>query len=394
MIRPVFKYLAVLLVLSMLTGCWSKFELIEWGFVQALAVDLNEDGLIQMTAHIYKPANGGGDQGGQMAPDTSSYMNVVTTGSSMFEAVRDISPKIGRKAQWSHMRAILIGEEAAKTIKIGDALDFFNRDHEPRDTVSIMFAKGRADRLLQQKPIIESTLGQQLKTIGEKGFSEAGKTLNVTTGDLFVRSRSEVTIAVIPVMSMQGQSAGSITVHGLSLVDMSDGKVVGTLPSRLVPYYLLLTNQYHNGVVGVPCSAAAQNEKKSTDVFEIVAGKSKVRPVVQGDSVQVKVQIELTGSIGELVCAPLVEKPQWEQFDQRLARAVTQNIQETLQLLQGEKADILGIGERLYRTHNNLWRRWKPDWADRFAECEFEVHVTAKVQNTGIDVGEPFSPVK
>lgn len=392
MTRSALKYAAFLLVLSMLAGCWSKFELIEWGFVQALAVDLNEDGLIQLTAHIYKPADGGGDQSGQVA--VSSYMNVVTTGNSMFEAVREISPKIGRKAQWSHMRALVIGEEAAKKINIGDALDFFNRDHEPRNTVSFMFAKGRADRLLQQKPIIESTLGQQLKTIGEKGFSEAGKTLNVTTGDLFIRSRSAVTIAVIPMMSIEGKSAGSITVHGLSLVDTADGKVIGTLPSRLVPYYLLLTNQYHNGVVGVPCSAAAENEKKSRDVFEVVEGKSKIRTVVQGDSLKAQVQIALTGSIGELVCAPLMERQQWEQFNQRLARAVTQNIQETLRLLQGKKADVLGIGDRLYRTNHSLWQRWKPDWADRFAECDFEVHVTAKVQNTGIDVGEPFSPEK
>ena len=63
---------------------------------------------ISLTTQIYKPSQGVSATGAKAAK--SAYLNVITQNESISRAIRDIPLNLGRKAQWSHTRLIIIGE--------------------------------------------------------------------------------------------------------------------------------------------------------------------------------------------------------------------------------------------------------------------------------------------
>ncbi len=146
------KKLAILLFLTaifiMLPGCWSKKELTELGFVMGIAFDQGKDGKIEMLTQVYRPTS---VQSTASALTRVSSINIKTSDDSVMEAVRDITIHLGRKAQFSHMRIIVVGEKLARSVNIGKLLDLFYRDHEPRSSVSLAIAKGKASKMLEKR---------------------------------------------------------------------------------------------------------------------------------------------------------------------------------------------------------------------------------------------------
>src|SRR5690606_35187037 len=96
---------------------------------------------------------------------------------SVAEAVRDFINYLGRKAQWSHMRAILVGEELARQ-GFNTFVDFFYRDSESRLTTPVLITKGEAKNYLEVRPYIENTIAQQIRKLQQMSAKYTGITQN------------------------------------------------------------------------------------------------------------------------------------------------------------------------------------------------------------------------
>ncbi|MBO9604913.1 MAG: Ger(x)C family spore germination protein [Paenibacillaceae bacterium] len=372
------------------TGCWSSFELIERGFVQAAAIDLTEDGNVRLISHVYKPGGGTTSLKSDIGP---SYVDLTTTGSTVFDAVRKVPLQLGRKLQWSHMRILLIGEEVARSENIGNVLDFFYRDHEPRGTIDVILTKGQAGDYLTLRPMIESTMGQQLLRVEEIGTLESGRTINVTVTKLKIRSSAEVPTEMLPLLAFKN-GGKNVVVSGLATVDLAKGKLTGTIPLANVQSALMLSGKFKRGIIDVPCGKERKPANSGFDSFEVGSAKAKLTPVVAGDALRVGFRLELEGSAGELVCSKADTKEEVRQFAKRVEQTVERQIRDTVMLLQSERSDAIGVGTKVYRQHSRVWKRWKPDWERRFAECEFDISVKAIVKSTGTTIGKPFSESK
>ncbi|XID94630.1 Ger(x)C family spore germination protein [Paenibacillaceae bacterium WGS1546] len=379
--------LLLVIVLAGLTRCWSQMELVDRAFVQAAALDRTPDGGIQLTAQIYKP---GSDQQssehGKLG--ASTYVSIITRNLTVLGAVRDANNELGRKLQLSHMSSLLISEDIAKSRILGHLLDFFSRDHEPRGTLSVIITKGQAKKYLQIQPMIETTMGQQLKEIEIKSFAFAGKTLETTVTDLDIIAKSPVPIAPVPYFILRQEARKVASASGLAIVNYLDGKMSGLIPARHTPYALMLMNRYKGGVINLPCEEAANRSYKIGDSFEVRSLHTRIRPVVRQDALEMKVSVSIEGSIGELSCRRVITEQETRTFLSRISTHMHDRLRETLLLLQREKADIIGVGNSLYRTRNRLWKVWEPDWPNRFAESDFSIDVKAKLLNTGIQAGK------
>lgn len=123
--RRLLRWITALGLPLLTGGCWSGHELTDWGFVQAAAIDLTDDGAIRMTTQIYKPT--GGTELGSPSKGGQTYVNTDTISSSLFGASEDIAIELGRRPQWSHLQVLLIGEKAAGAMNIRRFTDFFWR---------------------------------------------------------------------------------------------------------------------------------------------------------------------------------------------------------------------------------------------------------------------------
>lgn len=379
--------LVLFLMLLPLTGCWNAVELDQWGFVQGIAIDRGKGGQIELTVQFYKPVGGegGGKKGG--GSGEGETINLKTRDASVFEAIRDITVHLGRKAQWSHMRVIIIGEELARKTQIGDILDFFVRDHEPRPTISVMIGQDKAARYLASKPLIETSTGAQLRKTENMAYQYAGKTLTTTLMDLSHQLKSESQIAMMPYIYFDPESESSETVvTGMSI--MKDGKMAKMVPAKKIEGLLMLIGKYKGGAIQVPCPG--QNKQNVMEAIEVDRIKTKFKVNHRGDSISARVMVSIEAYANELSCSSLESPAEAAKFNNKAQEIVKHHLQKNVTYFQKQKLDVYGIGDRIFREDPALWMRLKPDWENRFARIPINISVKVNTYNTGVAVGKPY----
>lgn len=378
--RPLVFVLSIFCLFS-LTGCWNKFELTDWAFVQAIAIDDSPDGKLQLTTHFYKPGGGGSLEGGPQGP---SAFNITTKANTVFEAIRDIPLRLGRKAQWSHMRIILISDQLGKKRNIKELTDFFVRDHEPRDTVTVVIAKGTAKDYLVQKPFIESTIGQQLKEMSRSASKFSAKTKNVDLLDLAIQFRSQTGIAILPFIYSNGSPGQNIAMSKLAVI--KDGILVSDfMDSANVESLLILRNEFDYGILEIPCK---DNGKKET--FEVTSLHTRTRIKPDSKTVSVQIDTKLKGSFSEIRCTSALNSDTESEAIHRIRAHVEKELRKTIRLAQNKKLDLLEIGDWLYRLRPALWTKWRSSWDNRFAQADFNIHIDIEVVNSGVLISKPY----
>ncbi|MDF2962844.1 MAG: hypothetical protein K0S39_4579 [Paenibacillus sp.] len=378
------KMLLLLIMASCsLTGCWSKAELPERGFVMGVAVDQGKERKISLTSQIYKPTEAGVAKGGKHG---ESYINIHTTDDTLFEAVRDITIHLGRRAQWSHMRIIAIGEEVAKTTNLGDLLDYFYRDHEPRLTSPVLITQGSAQSYFDETPIIEETLSQQLLRAEKTSNTFAGKTIDTTLLTLGQQLKSQVPDAAVPYIYQGEKKTRTVFVAGVALI--RNGKMVKVMPAKSTEALLFLLNKYNSGVIEMPCEDKKTGMNES---IEVTAARSKLITDIKGDQVSVQAKINIDAAVGELVCSKVKTAEEEAEFVKRIKQSVIRELEATVKLLKKEKVDVLGIGNKVYSQHPKLWKKLKPRWAELYANVPFSYSVEVTIVTSGTTIGQPLS---
>ncbi|WP_341281844.1 Ger(x)C family spore germination protein [Paenibacillus sp. FSL H8-0537] len=378
------KWMVFIFVLTsflLLTGCWNKTELDEDGFVMAIALDQGKGGRLELTTQMYRPNAGKGGDGGTLKQ--SKNLLIKTEDNSVFEAIRDIPLHLGRKANWTHTRIILVGEKLARSTDVGKLIDFFYRDHESRHTISIMITKGRADKILEKQPAIEQTIGQQLLLTKQVSYKNAAKSLDTTLLKLGLQMNSPQSDSSITYVYEDKRAQDMFNAAGLAL--LKKGKMKSVLSSKKVEGLVMLRNEYKSGIIEVACPG----KKSETESFEIMKLRTRLKPSLIGDKVSVLVKTEAEGAIGELKCTEIKTRKDEAEYLQKMEEEIKKQMLATIHDLQAYKMDIIDIGNRIARSHFKKWEDMKGDWDKQFATIPFDIHVHLRLITTGTVIGRP-----
>ncbi|MBD0381032.1 Ger(x)C family spore germination protein [Paenibacillus sedimenti] len=385
--RRIWMICLSLSALFALTGCWDHAELPDRGFVMGVALDRAEDGKISLTTQIFKPAQGVGAAGGKAGG--TAYVNVTTVDDTVPTAIRDIPINLGRKAQWSHTRLIIIGEKLAREREIFNLLEVFYRDHEPRLTISIMIAEGRADQYLKMRPHIENTIAQQLFQSEKATAVSSGKTIDLNLLNLGLQLKSQVGNAMVPYLYLTKDSSSKVT-NTAGIAMFKEGKFAGKMEPEKVEILQMLLNKYEGGMIDIPCQNPSQQNPK-VEAAEVLTMKSKWRPTaMEENSLKVHVKLNMEVAVVELSCSKLETVEEEKKFAKTIEEQMKHRITETTDWLKKNKFDAIGLGNKVYQKNPSLWKKWKKNWDDRFAESEFDIDVEVKVMNSGTTISKPI----
>jgi spore germination protein KC len=376
---------ALLAVTCVLSGCWDQRELNELAIVQAAAIEEGEQGAIRLTAHVYRPGeSSGSESGGGINKDP---VNITAEHTTVFGAARIASVELGRMLQWSHTQVLLFSDGFARSHDIRHVLDFFARDHEPRGTIAVMMTKGPSGDYLRLQPLIEASMGRELRRIDYQTRRFSGHSTVITLTQLEIASREEVKMIALPYVVMREGKPRSPQIDGLAVVDLGTGRLRHIVPPELTPYVLMIKNQYKGGILSSPCG---QHGATSSDSFEVDGSDASVKPRFVRDGLKLDIRVDLSGSIGELACTSVITSSETEKFIRKIEKEVETGIQDAFELLQRNRTDCLDIGNRLSRFHPGRWKKWRSDWPDRFAKASVSVHVNVRLRNTGLTSGKRF----
>ncbi|MFC7372913.1 Ger(x)C family spore germination protein [Fictibacillus iocasae] len=375
------KITTILLCLLLLSGCWDQSELPDFGFVQSIAIE-HEKGRYKLTTQFYKPSAKISSSGGG---SNVSFMNITTEGDSVFEAVRDITSHLGRKANWGHMRFILIDEKTAKKMPMNEILEFFYRDHEPRLLTGIAITKGKAPGYLKTKPHVENTISQQLNEITKSASEFSGKTYPANLFTIGKQLLSEVDIAYLPYIKVEKAAKDSIVVAGLSV--LKHGKLKKIYSPQDTKYLMIGLGELNGAIIEVPCGGKRKGESES---YEVVSSSTKWNLQQNGETITYDGSVKMKASMGELKCTFVQESKQLDEVNKRVASVVEKELWKLLKQTQKDRLDLLGVGNEMYRRDPKQWMIFKKDWDQRYTKVRFKIHADVNIINTGTDPGKPF----
>lgn len=382
------KRIAALLLLVMLTslleGCWNRTELNELAIVLGAGVNLTTSGQIQLTLHIAIPqAFAGGKGGGGKEP--ASWV-VSGEGKTIAEAEGYLAKQIPRKIYWGHCAILVIGEQMART-GISQVTDFFLREGQTRENILIMVTKGEAKDFMETSAVLAHTSVQAIKFLSGKNSDYSVPLWEFAE---MLESKGVEPIASWVDIKQTGSTPGSdkgkspvdnqVVVSGIGV--FKGDKLIGWLNAYETSALLWLKGETMKGTVIVPSPA----EPDKMISIQIRQGNTEVVPEYDGENLRFEVNIKVEGDVlDEQSHEDLTKTDKIKALEGEMVAEVKKRTSVVLEKVQQEYGvDIFGFGNAFHRSYKTDWRELKDRWDEEFARAEVKIAVEAHVRDIGL----------
>jgi len=392
--RRLYLVLIVLLLCTMMNGCWSAREINQLAMITAMGVD-RDDNVIKLTVHIVLGGSSGGEGQGSGAP----VWVTSATGNSLSEAVFNLNRVVSKMPFTAHTFVLIIGEEMARE-GVAQILDWVGRDRELRDTLLLAVALGSAEDILMLEPKMTQLPSEYIEALLRLG-ARTGAIPNAHLLPIRIayanRPAMQMMMPLIQVQPQEdtgGGSGGENPAEGsgesgeeeqkpesLELIGTAvfrDDKMVGTLDLRETRGVAWLTGQISNALVSIN-----RQEGQVTQLADFAQVKYRLRR--DGDAPILEARVTQDGVLRswplnqEYGITPTI----LAQLEEDLVQVIEEEIQVALAKLQGEyNADVIGLGERLRRLDSELYESL--DWNLAFPIMKLATNIEASFRRIGL----------
>lgn len=390
--RLILLSFTLLLLLTSLSGCWSKRELDELAIATGLGLDKTESGY-KLTVQIINP--------GEVAAETISTRTSVTTysseGRSMFEALRGLTDKVPRKVYLSHLRTVIFGEELARE-GISETLDFLTRDHELRTDFQISVARGmEAYEMLKILTPLEKIPANKMyfsmETSSDYWTSshivkiqelittilEEGKELALTgvynTGELKEGSKLD-----------NVEEVGSPTDTRINSLGVFKGEqLIGWMDQGQSKAFNYIQGNVKNTAEYFKCT------EEGGITLEVMKATTDKKVTVKDGEPQFNVNVSVEGNIADVECQiDLMKVETIKELEKNFSKQLSTRLNDTASVVQEDfQSDIFGLGDLTHRTNPKYWKTIKDEWDNRFPEVNISVNADVQINRTGT-ISNPY----
>lgn len=364
-----------ILLLFLLSGCWSSKPIEELNIAVGTAVDKAKDGKIRSTLQYVIP-NAIGNSSNK-SPQQKPYTNVSATGISLEPIGWETTLRREGRISGAHEKVVIIGQDLARKEPIREITDLFFRDIDIRGSTLIFISKGEAARTLESK---------------EAGVIPALRLVEIAEQELTTR-----TLRHLSLMKIWGKS-NSQTSFLLQLIDLKNGeidfdgaavikgrtnKMIGVLNKEEIEGINWITGEGKSGAI-----KAFQKESDKPTYYQIQSMKSKIKPHVTGDRISFDVKIESEGRIAEYWnphFKPAFKNTTVNHIENAVEKEVMRLVENTTKKMQkGIGVDVGGFGNQLRIQHPDVWKNVKDNWDEKFSEIPINYEVSITIKDYGM----------
>lgn len=380
----------ILLFFSMLllSGCWDRQELNDIAIVVGMGIDKQED-QIKLSVQIVNPGSVSSQRnaGSQGAP----VLTYTETGKTIMEVIRKLTTISPRKLYLSHLRVVIIGEEAARE-GIAPLLDFLARDHEVRTDFYLIVSHGHsAEDVLDVATLVDkipsNKMFDSLET-SEGRWAATGKiTIDEVIHDIAsVGEEAVLTGIVVKGDIKQGSSYENLNRIALRTMLQFDGmamfkddRLIGWLTIEQSKAYNYIKGHVRSTLAVVPCM-----DMQGEIGLEVRRSSSKIKGAIRNNKPSIHISLDITANIAEVMCPLDLSNPNViRQLEQQTEELMQTHLTGAIQQIQTVGSDIFGFGEAIHRSNPTYWSSHKTEWDRLFKELEVKVQVDVQIKNIG-----------
>ncbi|TDB53176.1 MULTISPECIES: Ger(x)C family spore germination protein [Bacillaceae] len=394
----------LILILFLLTGCWSKKELTDLAIVAAMGIDKTEDGKYDLTLQIINPSNVAGSfqgGGGSQSPPVTVYS---AQGNNLVEASRRASTKISRRLYYAHTNLVVIGERLAKEDGVNLLIDALDRDPEFRITSTFTIASNSTAAALVKAltPIDKIPANKILKTL-EFSQRRWGGTIKASLQDVMKGIHSPGKQTIVSGFRIVGneeqaqklgnleESAPEATLRAAGIAVLKEGKLVDWLYGETARGTVWILDKIQGTDINIDWEGT-----KEAIAYQTVRQKTNVSSQLKSGNPHMTVHTRVEGEIGALNVPIDITNPKViREIEEAIGKEIKKELTKSIEHAQSKKTDVFGFGEVVHRTSPKKWKKLEPEWSDAyFPELTVDVKVEAYVRRAGLRNKSFLSDVK
>lgn len=346
------------------SGCWDYREMNNLSVVAGLAIDKDkENGGYNIAVELINIEAGDGQS--KISPKV-----IRCEGPTIFDAVRDLIKKTGRKLYWAHAKVVIFGEEAARD-GIAPALDWIVRDAEVRSEMYIVLSREKtAAEILEFNPTLEELMSFQIATTMQvrksvEHFYE--EDIWHFINDLASPGASDI-IPSIERAKLDKDKLINVTGSGVFKKD----KLIGWISGEETKNILFVKDEVKDGTFTLENVEGTKNNV----TFEIESTKTKVVPSYKDNRFIFDVYIKPSGVIAEINGdKDFIEEKNRDRLKNYTDRAMEKRIKTTIDKIQNEfGSDVLGFSDIVERKLPNMWKKVNKNWQEEFKRAQINIH--------------------
>ncbi len=405
-----YKLMLAAIIISVavcIAGCHTAKETDGVAFIIAMGIDKAEQGKIKVTYRIQIPRAVSGAQGaGQPITSGPALTNSIVA-PNIAEARNLFSTSTSRNMNLTHMKAILISEEVARS-GVADIIAPLIRYPEYRGTIFVCVVNGRADNFMENNhPKLDYTPSKFWESFMLSSF-EGSYFLRAQLYDFYLRLKNPggspyaTYVGLSPLtgedkpakeklsnekidayLAAEIPRAGTENPPELAGTAVFSGdKMVGTLDTRETRVIAMLQNNFRRGFFVLTDPLEPQ---KVININMRNGSKPKIDvDLIDGQEV-VKINVFLEGEISSIPSGINYEKRAYrELLEEEISKLVTEEIQSFIRHTQELGSDVFGFGYYLRPHFTTYTELEKVNLEELYTTAKVDAQVTTKLRRTGL----------
>lgn len=366
------------------------------GIVSVAGFDLDEEkGYVKLFASITNPLGmeGRGQEDGGGSGGSSSFWVLEATGLTVFQAVKNLELVSTRELRWSHVDVVLFSEKLAREKGISQILDFFDRERQSRLISLPLLVQGDFKKFMESMYPLEQNSGEALvKQVRSIRMESANLPETESLLELFQRLSQEGRELVLPwARFVQGDGEGEegyiqpgtpnpAKISGSAL--FRGDKLQDFFNDRETAGYLWLTGNLDRATYVLECPG----DREAFLSIEVYEAATKVEPFCNDGEFRFKVSVRAEGRIQDFNC----QNPErWDKeyvagLNRRLATAIRNQMEMSLDKAREAGTDVFGLGNLLYRRCPGKWKEMGDSWGEIFPAVAVDIEVETIIRRHGL----------
>jgi len=375
------KYLIILLVPLLLTGCYNYQELNDLAITTGMSIDYDkETEKFKIIAQVINPVK---EQDAKSSTETS-FINYTSEGKSLREAIRTIILDSPKRLYGSQLQILILSENVLNE-KLPDIIDFFIREPELRPEFKIIIAKdNKALEGITIQTLLDDLSSSNILDSLEVQSERIGITTVVSLNELTNMYLDPYLEIVLPSMIVKGSLKEGISKENLSTtkdettIEISttgvfkDNKFQGYLTEEESKTLNLIRGDIKNTIINMDI-------KDGFVVFEPNNIKAKVEAIPKEN--KVKITIEGKAKVKEITgLIDLNNTKEVKKLEKDLGKLTEDMVLKTFNSIREKyNTDVFKFRDLYYKTDYKYFKEKQNNWYEEIFP-NLKLEVTSKIE--------------